>query len=142
MIFRFGELFCGPGGLALGAVNARAVSVKSEEFRVAHAFATDIDEWACKTYVHNICGGTNDHVYHSDIKELDITSFPDIDALAFGFPCNDFSIVGEHKGINGHFGGLYTYGRDVINIKKPKWFIAENVGGLKSADGGRTLLFV
>jgi DNA (cytosine-5)-methyltransferase 1 len=138
MIYRFGELFCGPGGLALGAINACIISPENEKFGVEHAFATDIDKWACKTYAHNICQGSSEHVYTGDIKTFDISKFPDIDAFAFGFPCNDFSIVGEHKGINGDFGGLYRYGKNVIDIKRPKWFIAENVGGLKSANGGET----
>jgi len=42
MVFRFGELFCGPGGLALGALNARATGGKGEEFYLEHAFANDI----------------------------------------------------------------------------------------------------
>ena len=33
-----------------------------------------------------------------------------IDALAFGFPCNDYSVVGEQKGMDGTFGPLYSYG--------------------------------
>ena len=74
----------------------------------------------------------------SDHVKIDLDKFPSIDAFAFGFPCNDFSIVGEHKGIKGAYGSLYRYGYEIINRKKPKWFIAENVGGLKSANGGRT----
>lgn len=38
MIFRFGELFCGPGGLALGAKMAKA---QGDRFRVQHVWATD-----------------------------------------------------------------------------------------------------
>ena len=41
-----------------------------------------------------------------DVRKLDITSLGEIDALAFGFPCNDFSVVGEQKGFNGTFGPL------------------------------------
>ncbi len=61
----------------------------------------------------------------------------DIDALAFGFPCNDFSVVGEQKGFNGTFGPLYTYGVKVLKRYQPLWFLAENVGGLKSANDGQ-----
>jgi len=56
--------------------------------------------------------------------------------LAFGFPCNDFSVVGEQKGFDGKFGPLYSYGVKAINIHNPKWFIAENVSGLQSANNG------
>ena len=65
-----------------------------------------------------------------------IDSLPPIDALAFGFPCNDFSVVGEQKGFDGRFGPLYTYGVSVLKSHKPLWFLAENVGGLRSANEG------
>ena len=57
----------------------------------------------------------------------------------FGFPCNDFSIVGEHKGFDGEFGPLYSYGVRVLEkhddlSRRPKWFLAENVGGITSSN--------
>lgn len=61
----------------------------------------------------------------------------DIDGLAFGFPCNDFSSVGEQKGTNGHFGPLYQYGVKALDYFKPKWFLAENVGGLRNSNDGQ-----
>ena len=72
-----------------------------------------------------------------DVRKLDIEPLGDIDALAFGFPCNDFSVVGEQKGFNGTFGPLYSYGIKVLKRYKPFWFLAENVGGLKSANEGK-----
>ncbi len=60
-----------------------------------------------------------------------------IDALAFGFPCNDFSVVGEQKGIEGVYGPLYTYGVKALKKFKPMWFLAENVGGLRTANDGK-----
>ncbi len=142
MMFRFGEIFCGPGGLSYGALKARITSDNGESFFLQHAFANDNDKDSCTTYSHNICNGDRIHVYHCDIEKLDFNYLPDIDALAFGFPCNDFSIVGEQKGVNGKFGGLYTFGRDMLNIKNPSWFIAENVSGLSSADEGKTFKMI
>jgi len=138
MIFKLGELFCGPGGLAYGAVKAKVKAKNGEEYMVQHAFANDIDPDACRTYTENIANGNDGHVYPGDIRKFDLKKLPSIDMLAFGFPCNDFSVVGEQKGINGKYGPLYRYGYEVLNIKKPKCFIGENVGGLKSADGGKT----
>ena len=60
----------------------------------------------------------------------------EIDALAFGFPCNDFSVVGEKKGINGVYGPLYSYGVNVLRQFQPSWFLAENVGGLRNSNEG------
>ena len=71
-----------------------------------------------------------------DVRKLDISTLGEIDALAFGFPCNDFSVVGEQKGFNGTFGPLYQYGVNVLKMYKPQWFLAENVGGLASANEG------
>ena len=136
-VFRFGELFCGPGGLALGAIQAKVVK-KGKTYSVQHTFASDIDSTACETYVHNICNGHKNNVLCQDVRKLDINELPDIDALAFGFPCNDFSIVGEQKGIKGKYGPLYIYGKKVLDAKKPKWFIAENVGGIRNDDDGKT----
>jgi DNA (cytosine-5)-methyltransferase 1 len=141
MKFRFGELFCGPGGLSFGAMRARFTH-KGVVYANQHAFATDMDPDSCRTYANNICNGDDSHVYCRNIHEMDLEALPDIDALAFGFPCNDFSIVGEQQGVNGHFGGLYQYGRDVLSIKNPIWFAAENVNGLQSADDGKTFKII
>jgi DNA (cytosine-5)-methyltransferase 1 len=61
----------------------------------------------------------------------------DIDALAFGFPCNDYSVVGEQKGMDGVYGPLYSYGVKALRKFKPQWFLAENVGGLRNANEGK-----
>jgi DNA (cytosine-5)-methyltransferase 1 len=130
-----GELFCGPGGLAYGAVTARC---KNTDFEIVHEWATDYDKDTCDTYIYNICKDTPESVIHEDIRKLDLQKLKPIDALAFGFPCNDYSVVGEQKGIDGQFGPLYTYGIKVLKLCQPQWFLAENVGGLKNADGGKT----
>ena len=112
MIFRLGELFCGPGGLGLGAKKAKSV-VNGSEWSIKHVWATDYDKDACETYRHNICPDKPNSVICQDIRTLDLSLLRDvseIDALAFGFPCNDFSVVGEQKGINGEYGPLYFYG--------------------------------
>lgn len=132
--FRLGELFCGPGGLAWGAINASAGS--SNNYRITHQWANDYDSDTCRTYIRNICPNDPDSVICGDVRKLDLSSLPVIDALAFGFPCNDFSVVGEQKGFDGTFGPLYTYGVQVLKSHKPDWFLAENVGGIRSANEG------
>ena len=62
----------------------------------------------------------------------------DIDALAFGFPCNDYSVVGEQRGMDGVYGPLYSYGVQALRRFQPQWFLAENVGGLKNANDGKS----
>lgn len=139
LIFKLGELFCGPGGLACGAFSAK---IENPDFRIEHAWSTDYDQDTCNTYVKNLCPNEPETVYCKDVREFADNGLMDlspIDALAFGFPCNDFSVVGERKGLNGNFGPLYTYGVRVLKRYKPKFFIAENVGGLRSDGKGGTL---
>lgn len=137
MIFRFGELFCGPGGLAWAA--KRAAILNGSEHSIEHAWATDYDKDTCETYRTNICPDNPATVVCKDIRKLDyakLKKISGVDAIAFGFPCNDFSVVGEQKGIDGVFGPLYSYGVKALKIFQPKWFLAENVGGLKNSNEG------
>lgn len=145
MIFRKGELFNGPGGLALGAKLAGFTHPETgEEWRIEHVWSNDYDVASCQTYRYNICGDLDDpSVHECPVEKLPIGNkdiLGDIDCLVFGFPCNDFSVVGEHKGIHGKFGGLYTYGVKVLKLYQPKFFVAENVGGLKSANDGQAFI--
>jgi len=134
MIFRLGELFCGPGGIAWGATNA---TIENSDFKIIHQWANDYDEATCETYRHNICPDAPQTVYHEDIRKFDMTKLAAIDALAFGFPCNDYSVVGEQKGMDGVYGPLYSYGVKALKLFQPKWFLAENVGGLRNANEGK-----
>ncbi|WP_417555690.1 DNA cytosine methyltransferase [Microbacterium sp.] len=149
--FRMGELFSGPGGMALGA---RRAALTVEGVRLRHAWANDYDLDTCLTYRRNILvpeygeaakvveasydlpinGGG---IVHQNVHDLDIDSLGDIEGFAFGFPCNDYSLVGEWKGLSGTYGPLYSYGVKVLATKKPKWFVAENVSGLRGANEGR-----
>lgn len=135
-LFRLGEFFCGPGGLALGAIQAK-VNSKGITYAVKHAWASDYDPDSCETFKLNIAQQRPESVIRSDVRKLDIKNLPPIDAFAYGFPCNDFSIVGEQKGFKGTFGPLYSYGVKVLDYFRPKFFIAENVGGIRSANEGR-----
>lgn len=113
--------------MALGASLAK---VKGSRF--SHVWAVDMDPDACDTLEKSrllpagkvICG---------KVEDVDFRGLSPIDGLAFGFPCNDFSIVGEQQGINGKFGGLYRWGVLALAHFKPAFFVAENVSGLMSS---------
>ena len=137
--FKLGELFCGPGGIACGALKSVSADGK---YGVEHVWANDYDADTCETYRKNICPDQPQSVYHRDVRDLDIKALGSIDAFCYGFPCNSFSNVGEHKGLeNEKFGQLYWYGIEVLREYKPKWFIAENVSGIRSAGAGDFLIF-
>lgn len=134
----FGEFFSGPGGLALGAILAESNN-NSQILKIKHVWANDFDQDTCETYKRNICKNEkNPYVICKDVTELDINLLTPVDIFAYGFPCNDFSIVGEQKGFGGNFGPLYSYGVEVLNKFKPKVFVAENVGGIASVNDGQT----
>ena len=136
--YRLGELFCGPGGLACGALSATS---SDGTLSVAHAWANDFDHDSCMTYRNNLCPSSPGSVVEGDVRDLDIpglrSRFGNIDAFAYGFPCNSFSSLGKHNGIaNKKFGQLYWYGVEVLREYQPDWFLAENVSGIRSAGTG------
>ena len=131
-----GELFSGPGGLAKGMELAAGSRYLKDRVTIVHRWINDYDSDACATYGANISINADD-IHVGDVRQLDIASLPPINGFAFGFPCNDYSNVGEKKGMNGKFGPLYTYGVAVLKEKQPDWFLAENVGGLESANEGK-----
>ena len=137
--YRMGELFCGPGGIALGAHNA---ADKVPGVKVEHAWANDYDPTTADTYRENTPGASEETVYVGDVRELDTDALPPIDGFAFGFPCNDFSLVGKQKGLDGTYGPLYSYGINVLKSHKPEWFVAENVGGLSGANEGLAFPYI
>lgn len=149
MKFKLAELFCGPGGLGSAAKKAFAKTVYGDMLAIDPVWANDIDRDTCDTYLKNIHGidsnagkAVKDQlVICEDVRKIDFEKdVPDFDALAFGFPCNDFSVVGEQRGVDGCYGPLYTNGVRAINAKNPKWFLAENVGGLRNANEGQAFI--
>ncbi len=140
MIFKLGELFCGPGGLALGAGLATPVcSDNGERFSISHIWGVDKDPATIESYRYNIVkkyGGVGLCIDAVQFCKKEITDHKRITALAFGFPCNDFSLVGKKMGVNGQYGELYKAGIEVIEKTDPFWFIAENVSGIHSVNQG------
>ena len=137
MNFKLGELFSGPGGIGYAAITAK---ISNPNFSISHAWANDYDKDTCHTYEANVAlkPGT---VVCGDIRKLNfqkLHEISEIDALAFGFPCNDFSVVGEQKGMDGVYGPLYSFGIKALKEFKPKWFLAENVGGLRNSNDGKS----
>lgn len=118
-------------------------------------FANDILPFAKTAWCHHFSGWHNntDSLYHLESivdlvhqYEKGTFQFPsNIDIVTGGFPCQDFSLAGKRKGFDSHKdhnglmydepteatrGKLYLWMKKVIEIVKPKIFIAENVKGL------------
>ena len=121
---KIAELFCGAGGFAEGA----------KEAGFKHVWGVDNDKDACKSFEDNqgcksYCEDIEDFSKPSRLKEIK-EDHGDIDGLLFGFPCNDFSLVGKNEKMEGKFGGLYKYACKVLNFFEPEFFVAENVTAL------------
>ena len=131
-----GEMYCGPGGIGLAAKDA-SITHEGVIYKFSHRWATDYHADTCMTYYNNIAKHENNcDVIHADIKEVNVEELPPVHGFLYGFPCNDFSNVGETKGLDGKFGPLYSYGVRYIDTFNPKFFFAENVSGLSSANSG------
>ncbi|WP_169780164.1 DNA cytosine methyltransferase [Campylobacter curvus] len=97
-------------------------------------FACEIDKFARQSYMAN---HEIKHFYR-DIKELDAKIYANkVDILVGGSPCQDFSIAGERKGVDGERGGLIYEFLRIVDECKPKVFIYENVKGFLSISKGR-----
>ncbi len=132
--FTFIDLFAGIGGLRKGfeAENGRCV------------FTSEWDRFACLTYQTNFPDG---EPIAGDVTKIPPESVPDHDVLLAGFPCQPFSLAGvSKKNSLGRAHGFRdeTQGTLFFNIvgilekKKPKAFLLENVKNLRSHDSGRT----
>jgi len=121
------ELFAGAGGLALGM----------EQAGINCLLLNEIDHWACETLRKN---RPKWDVVEDDIKNL---SFKDIeervDLVTGGFPCQAFSYAGKKLGLEDARGTLFYEFARVVAETKPSICIGENVRGLMTHDGGRTI---
>ena len=81
-IYKMGELFCGPGGLAWVATHA---NIADPNYRIVHAWANDYDQDTCNTYIRNIAGADESNVICGDVRKLDLTQFSEIDGFSLWF---------------------------------------------------------
>lgn len=127
-IITVGEFFGGGGGFAKGFSDAHV-----NGYRYKHKFVVERNYYAANTYEINI---DVDEVIREDIRKIDIAQLPKVNVFVFGFPCNDFSLAGNRKGLDGEYGPLYTYGVRYLNEHEPEFFVGENVQGLETANDG------
>ncbi len=77
---------------------------------------------------------------HDDIRTISSRDLPDHDILCAGFPCQSFSKAGRQEGLECKANGdLINYVLDIIEEKKPGYFILENVPNLERHLNGETL---
>ena len=125
--FKFIDLFAGIGGVRLGFQDNNGLCVFSSEF----------NKHAQETYFNN-----HGEYPFGDITKIAPDSIPEHDVLLAGFPCQPFSHAGLKLGIEDTRGTLFHNIARILEIKKPKFAVLENVKGLVSHDKGYTLQVV
>ena len=134
--FKFIDLFAGIGGFRLAFQNLGGKCV----------FTSEWNHFAQKTYEANF-----GEVPFGDITKIEEDNVPDHDILIAGFPCQPFSIAGVSKknalgrqhGFKDETQGTLFF--DIVRIlekKKPKAFLLENVKNLVSHDKGKTFIVI
>jgi DNA (cytosine-5)-methyltransferase 1 len=115
MTFKFVDLFAGIGGFhgALGALGGECV------------YASEIDKSAARIYLRNWgIEPDGDLTLAANDTTMDV---PEHDVLVGGFPCQPFSKSGKQKGMEEARGTLFWNIAKIIEVRKPKLVILENV---------------
>lgn len=121
--FKFIDLFAGIGGFHQAMVQLGGQCV----------YASEIDKFCIERYKENY----NIDADH-DITKINPEEVPDHDVLCGGFPCQSFSKAGKQKGFEETRGTLFFYIEKILQAKKPKYIVLENVRNLVSHDNGNT----
>ncbi|MGZ9796847.1 DNA (cytosine-5-)-methyltransferase [Mycoplasma sp. 4013] len=121
------DLFAGIGGIRIGFQQNGGKTVFSSEW----------DKFAQKTYKNNF-----GEIPYGDITKIPAISIPNHDILLAGFPCQPFSQAGLKKGFEDARGTLFFNIAEILQTKRPKAFLLENVKQLKGHNRGQTLKII
>lgn len=117
------DLFAGIGGIRLGF----------EAYGCENVFSSEWDKDAQKMYEANF-----GEKPFGDINLIEPKEIPDHDILLAGFPCQPFSIAGKGLGFADTRGTLFFNIEAILEEKRPKAFLLENVKRLTTHDNGQT----
>ena len=117
------DLFSGIGGFHLGFERA-GYKVKS--------YFSEIDKHAIAVYQHKFPNST----YVGSVTDVRGGDLPSVDLITFGSPCQDFSLAGKRKGMEGERSSLILEAIRLIGECRPRVFIWENVKGTFSSNNG------
>lgn len=128
------SIFSGCGGSDLGILGSfQFLGRNYGKLPFEIVFALDNDSKAVETYNHNF----SHKAVVADIENFNPKAMPDFDLLLGGFPCQSFSTVNPTKNPFDKRGKLYKKMALLLRVKKPKFFIAENVKGMLVLKGGK-----
>ncbi len=121
------DLFCGAGGLSLGFTQNGFIT----------GLANDIEPCCVETYAHNHPDTPRKNIILGDINEIidninNLMRFKEVDVIIGGPPCQGFSMANRQRLIDDPRNKLYKSYVKVVSTVKPKFFVMENVKGMKS----------
>lgn len=121
------SFFSGCGGLDLGFEQAGYDVV----------WANDNDPAVHETYILN-----HPHTYlcKKDMRELTTNEIPECDGFIGGPPCQSWSEGGKQRGLEDERGKMFLTYIHFIKVKKPKFFVIENVRGILSDKHFKTFM--
>ena len=132
MAIRFFDMFAGIGGFRSGLEAVGGFEC------IGHC---EIDKKANQAY--NAIYQPKGEIYFEDATKIDTNDLPDIDLICAGFPCQSFSVAGKRLGFRDDTRGtLFFEVARIAEAKRPPLLLLENVPGLLSHDGGRTLFTI
>jgi len=148
----FIELFAGIGGFRYGLESVcikdsqqknKGTGNKAGQFeqqfnqrsnRYTCVYANEWDKYAATIYEKNF----GERPDTRSITDVDVTEIPDHDLLVGGFPCQAFSIAGKRRGFDDIRGTLFFEIARILQHKRPRYLLLENVKGLLSHESGKT----
>lgn len=117
------DLFSGIGGFHLGFERAG--------YKV-NSYFSEVDKHAVAVYKNQF----KDSTYVGSVTDVRGEDLPRIDLITFGSPCQDFSLAGKRKGMEGKRSSLITEAIRLVHECRPRVFIWENVKGTFSSNDG------
>lgn len=127
---KYFDAFAGVGGFSLG-IKAAIPTAECIGF-------SEIDKFAISVYKKHFTKEVN----YGDITKIKAGELPDFDCLVGGFPCQAFSIAGKRGGFEDTRGTLFFDLARILQAKKPRLFVFENVKGLLNHQAGRTFKII
>ena len=135
------ELFAGVGGFR------RAMDLISQDlaFLIQTIAYSEIDKNANETYIANY--NTANELEMGDIvsfvnNKRAMKELPKYELLSGGFPCQTFSMMGNQEGFKEERGQMFFRIMDMINNRRPRYILLENVKNLMKHDGGNTIAVI
>ena len=119
------DLFAGVGGVKQGF----------EQAGFTTAMSMDFDRHCKQTFDFNY----QEPLVCDDVTCWSPEDYPEFNILTGGFPCQAFSVAGQRKGFAETRGTLFFELARILDKRRPRAFLFENVKGLVSHDNGNTI---